>query len=233
MSAVHRSEGVLAPASGALRSEPAIVAGLAEVVLRDRTTTPWAELAADYDRIRDRIARVLPGFSDFNRRVRHPGGFVLPNGARDRSFDTPTGRARFSCLPLPDDGLEPGQLRMTTIRSHDQFNTTVYGLDDRYRGIYGDRNVILVSPSEIAARGLRDGGRVDVTSHFEGRTRRIRGVRVVAYDLPPRCAAMYFPEANPLVAVDNYAEKSRTPAYKNIVISLAPSEVAGAEGAGD
>jgi molybdopterin-dependent oxidoreductase alpha subunit len=220
MSVVHASQGRLEAASPHLRSEPAIVAGLARAVLGPRSAVPWEELVADYDRIRERIERVVPGFEDYNRRVREPGGFVLPSGARRRVFETPSGRANFTVHELPDVSLAPGRLRLTTIRSHDQFNTTVYGFDDRYRGIAGDRRVVFMHPEDIAEQGLRPGDRVDLTSHFRGETRRVRSFRVVAYDLPRRCAATYFPEANPLVPVDSFAEGSRTPTYKSIEISV-------------
>jgi len=223
MSVVHRSEGRLEPASEHLRSEPAIVAGLAEAVLGPEPPVPWSLWISDYDRIRDAIERCVPGFEAYNRRVRQPEGFVLPSGARTRSFETPDGRARFSVNPLPDDAVAPGHLRLTTLRSHDQFNTTVYGLEDRYRGISGDRRVVLLHPEDLAAAGLREGQRVDVTSHFRGETRTVRGFRALAYDLPRGCAAAYFPEANPLVAVDSVADGSHTPTYKCIEVSLAPS----------
>ncbi len=223
MSVVHRSEGRLEPASPELRSEVAIVAELARAVLGSRCAVPWGLLAASYDRIRDAIERVVLGFGGYNRRVREPGGFVLPSGARHRRFDTADGRAHFTVHPLPDHALPSGRLRLTTLRSHDQFNTTVYGLDDRYRGISGDRRVLLVHPEDLAAAGLREGERVDVTSHFRGETRRVCGFRLVAYDLPRGCAAAYFPEANPLVPVDSVARGSHTPTYKSIEISLAPA----------
>jgi molybdopterin-dependent oxidoreductase alpha subunit len=220
MSVVHRSEGRLEPVSPQLRSEPAIVAGMAEAVLGARSRVPWRDLAADYDRIRERIARVVPGFRDFNRRVREPSGFVLPSGARTRRFDTPDGRAHFRVHPLPDDALPEGRFLLTTLRSHDQFNTTIYGQDDRYRGISGDRRVIFLHRDDIAAQGLEEGCRVDLTSHFHGETRHARGFRVVAYDLPRRCAAAYFPEANALVPLGSFAEGSRTPSYKSLEVSL-------------
>lgn len=223
MSVVHASQGRLEPASAELRSEPAIVAGMARAVLGAASRVPWEELAADYDRIRERIERVVPGFDRYNRRVREPGGFVLPSGARERAFGTPSGRARFSVHPLPDVSQAAGRLLLTTIRSHDQFNTTVYGLEDRYRGIAGDRRVVLMHPDDLAERGLAAGQRVDLTSHFRGETRSVRGFRTVAYDLPRGCAAAYFPEANPLVPSDSYAEGSRTPTYKSIEISVAAS----------
>jgi anaerobic selenocysteine-containing dehydrogenase len=220
MSVVHPSAGVLAPASAQLRSEPAIVAGLAEAVLRGKSRVPWGWLVEDYDRIRERIARVVPGCEDYNRRLREPGGFVLPSGARVRRFDTPGGRARFTRHPLPELALPEGRLRLTTIRSHDQFNTTVYSLDDRYRGVKGDRRVVFVHPDDAAAAGLAAGERVDLVSHFRGETRRVQGFRIVPYDLPRGCAATYFPEANPLVPVDSIAAGSETPTYKSIEVSL-------------
>ncbi|MCZ6464977.1 MAG: FdhF/YdeP family oxidoreductase [Proteobacteria bacterium] len=223
MSVVHRSTGHLPPASEHLKSEPAIVAGLARAVLGESSRIPWEGFAKDYDRIRDRIARVIPGFDDMNERVRRDGGFVLPSGARSRDFETETGRARFTVNPLPRIELEPGQLLMMTIRSHDQFNTTIYSQDDRYRGIHGDRRVVLLHGDEMEERGLTDGSAVDLTSHFEGQTRTVRGFRVVRYEIPCGCAATYFPEANALVPVESFAEGSRTPAFKSVVISIAPS----------
>jgi molybdopterin-dependent oxidoreductase alpha subunit len=220
MSAVHRSEGRLAPASPALRSEPAIVAGLARAALGRRSRVPWEALVADYDRIRARIERVVPGFDDYNRRVRRPGGFVLPNGARTRRFETASGRARFSVHALPELAQRPGELLLTTIRSHDQFNTTLYSSDDRYRGIHGDRRVVLVHPEDLAALGIEAGARVDLASEHDGVRRELRGFRALAYAVPRGCAAAYYPEANALIPVTSYAERSRTPTYKSIPISL-------------
>jgi molybdopterin-dependent oxidoreductase alpha subunit len=223
MSVVHRSEGRLEPASPELRSEVAIAAGLARAVLGDDHGTPWELFASNYDRIRDAIERVVPGFDDYNRRVREPGGFVLPSGARRRQFATSDGRAHFTVHALPDDAVAAGRFRLTTLRSHDQFNTTIYGHDDRYRGITGDRRVVLLHRDDLAAAGLAEGQRVDLTSHFRGETRSVRGFRIVAYDVPRGCAAAYFPEANPLVAIDSVAAGSHTPTYKSIEISIAPS----------
>lgn len=222
MSVVHKSQGRLPPASPELRSEPAIVAGLAQAVLGGRSRVPWEELVADYDRIRDRIERVVAGFEDFNRRVRQPGGFVLPSGACSRRFETPDGRAHFTVHRLPELEMDPGRLRLTTIRSHDQFNTTVYSLDDRYRGILGDRRVVLMHPEDVAERGFDAGQRVDLTSHYRGQTRSVKGFRIVPHDIPRGCAAAYFPEANPLVPIHSAAADSNTPAYKSIEISVAP-----------
>jgi len=220
MSVVHRSQGRLTPASEELKSEPAIVAELAEAVLGPRDDVGWPQLAADYDRIRECIQRVVPGFQDYNQRVRHPEGFVLPSGARTRAFDTASGRAHFTVHPLPEDAVPEGRYRLTTIRSHDQFNTTVYGLEDRYRGLSGDRRVVLLHRDDLAALSLSAGDRVDVTSHFRGETRSVKGFRALAYDLPRGCAAAYFPEANPLVAVDDVADRSHTPSYKSIEVSI-------------
>jgi len=231
MAQVHRSQGRLAPVSPALRSEPAIVAGLALATLGARSRTPWQELAADYDRIRERIARVVPGCEDMNRRVREAGGFVLPRPAAERRFETPSGRARLACVPLPRIEVPPGRLLLMTVRSHDQYNTTIYGDDDRYRGIPGDRRVVLVHRDDLAALGLAEGACIDVTSHFADgageETRVLRGFRALAYDVPRGCAAAYFPEANALVPLANHAEKSLTPAYKSVVVSLAPSPTRG------
>ena len=185
---------------------------------------PWELLASNYDRVRDAIERVVPGVSDYNRRVREPGGFVLPSGARTRHFATVDGRAHFTVNALPDNAIAAGRFRLTTLRSHDQFNTTIYGHDDRYRGIRGDRRVVLLHRDDLAAAGHGEGQRVDLTSHFRGTTRCVRGFRVVAYDVPRGCAAAYFPEANPLVALDSVAAGSRTPTYKSIEISIAPSD---------
>ncbi len=223
MSVVSSSRGRLPPASPALRSEPAIVAGLARAVLGEASRVPWEELVSDYDRVRERIERTVPGFADYNRRLRRPGGWGLPSGARSRRFETASGRAEFRVHPLPDASLAPGQLRLTTIRSHDQFNTTVYGLDDRYRGVRGDRRVVFLHPEDVVERGLRAGQRVDLVSEFRGEERCARAFRVVPYELPRGCAAAYFPEANPLVPLDSVAEGSRTPTYKSLPIRLRPT----------
>jgi molybdopterin-dependent oxidoreductase alpha subunit len=222
MGVVQRSQGNLAPASPHLRSEVAIVAGLAQAVLQGRSTVNWAGLAANYDRIRDHIARVVPGFNAYNAQVRRPGGFYLPNGAREGRFATPDGRAQFSVHPLPIHNVPPGRLVMMTIRSHDQFNTTIYGLDDRYRGISNERRVVLLNAADISAAGLTPGAVVDLVNDAGGVERVARSFIVVDYPIPQGCAATYFPEANVLVPIDSVAEGSNTPTSKFVVISVRP-----------
>jgi molybdopterin-dependent oxidoreductase alpha subunit len=227
MATVHRSQGTLAPASEELLSEVAIVAGIARATLREKTGVPWERLANDYGEIRERIARVVPGCERMNERVREPGGFVLPRPPAERRFPTPSGKAELRVVPLPSVEIPDGRLILMTIRSHDQFNTTVYSDDDRYRGISGDRRVLLANPDDLAALGLAPGQRVDVTSHWAGANgeerRTLSGLRAVAYELPLGCVAAYFPEANPLVPIGQFADKSLTPAFKSIVVSLAPA----------
>ena len=220
MSMVHRSRGVLPPASPDLRSEPAIVAQLGKALLGPRV--PWDELAADYDRIRDLIAQVVPGFQDFNARVRTPDGFQLPNGGRDRTFAAIGGRAKFSIATPPDLSLPPGRLRMMTIRSHDQYNTTIYGLDDRYRGIHAERRVVFLHPDDLAERGLAPRQLVDLVSEWDDGERVAEAFIVVPYDLPRGNAATYFPEANALVPLDSVADRSNTPTSKSVVIRIRP-----------
>jgi molybdopterin-dependent oxidoreductase alpha subunit len=227
MGVVQVSRGKLEPASEELLSEPQIVARLARATFEHRTTVNWEELAGDYDKIRDAIQRVVPGFDDYNVRVREPGGFYLPNAARTRVFNTASGKARFTVHELPEHHLEPDQFLMMTIRSHDQFNTSVYSSNDRYRGINGNavdgRQVVFLNAEDIAAAGLHARQVVDLVSHFEGEERIARRFTVVPYDIPRRCAATYFPEANVLVPVRSVALKSNTPASKSVVISIRPA----------
>ncbi|HVF86602.1 MAG TPA: FdhF/YdeP family oxidoreductase, partial [Pyrinomonadaceae bacterium] len=227
MGVVHASRGSLDPASPHLLSEAAIVARLAEATLGRRGTVNWLSLIEDYDRIRERIARTIPGFDDYNRRVREPGGFYLPNLARERKFITATGRANFTVHPLPRHTLAPGQFLMMTMRSHDQFNTTIYGLDDRYRGIFNERRVVFLNAEDIEEAGLKKGDVVDLVSHFDDEERTARRFIVVPYSIPRRCAATYFPETNVLVPVGSVAERSNTPTSKSVVISLRPHAVEG------
>jgi molybdopterin-dependent oxidoreductase alpha subunit len=227
MAVVQASRGFLQPASEDLLSEPVIVARLASATLEDRSEINWQDLTADYDRIRDHIARVVPGFDDYNTRVRRPGGFYLPSSARERVFKTPSGRALFTVHALPQHDLKPDEFLMMTIRSHDQFNTSIYGLDDRYRGIYNGRRVVFLNGDDIEDANLAQGQMVDLFSHFEGEERVARRFVVVPYSIPRRCAATYFPETNVLVPLRSVADKSNTPASKSVVISIRPA----AEGA--
>jgi molybdopterin-dependent oxidoreductase alpha subunit len=228
MGIVGRSEGRLDPPSGDLLSEPAIVAGMARATLGEGTTVDWEGLANDYDRIRDHVSRVIPGFDDYNAKIREPGGFYLPNLPRDkREWATPSRKAHFTIHPIPRTVLQPGQLVMMSVRSHDQFNTTVYGLHDRYRGVRGERRVVFMNPDDIAELGLRAKQVVDLTSHFQGETRVARHFIVVPYEIPRKCAATYFPETNVLVPVNSVAERSNTPTSKYVIITVAPSSYPG------
>jgi anaerobic selenocysteine-containing dehydrogenase len=231
MAVVQASRGFLDPASDQLLSEPAIVARLAKATLGERSAVNWQSLIDDYDRIRDHIARVVPGFDNYNIRVRRPGGFYLPNAARERIFRTASGRAVFTVHDLPRHDLGPDQYLMMTIRSHDQFNTSIYGLDDRYRGIYNGRRVVFLNCEDMQAAKLNEGELVDLFSHFEGEQRVARRFTVVPYSIPRRCAATYFPETNVLVPLRSVAEKSNTPVSKSVVISIKPSMREPAHGA--
>lgn len=224
MAVVQASRGSLQPASEHLLSEPAIVARLANATLGARSRVNWLELVADYDRIRDHISRVVPGFDDYNTRVRVPGGFHLPSAPRARVFNTRGGRAKFTVHPLPRHDLKPGQYLMMTIRTHDQFNTSIYGLDDRYRGVYNSRRVIFLNLEDMEEAGFEKGQLVDISSHFEGEERVARRFAVVPYSIPRRSAATYFPETNVLVPVRSVADKSNTPVSKSVVISIRPSQ---------
>ncbi|MFD8495006.1 FdhF/YdeP family oxidoreductase [Amycolatopsis sp. NPDC059657] len=222
MSAVHPSRGRLAPASASLRSEVAIVCGLASALLGADHAVPWASFAADYDLIRDRIAGVVPGCDDYNRRVREPDGFVLPHAPRDaREFNgTANGKANFTASPLEFPAIPEGRLLLQTLRSHDQYNTTIYGLSDRYRGIEDGRRVVFVNPADLTSLGFEDGEIVDLISEWRDSERRAEAFRIVSYPTAPGCAAAYFPEANALVALDSVADTSNTPVSKAIVIRL-------------
>lgn len=224
MGMVHASRGRLAPASPHLLSEPAIVARLARRALGPDSRTPWEGFEKDYGTIRDRIARVVPGFEDFNAKVARPGGFALPHAPRDsRSFPTATGKANFTAAPVEYPHLPEGRLLLQTLRSHDQYNTTVYGLDDRYRGIKNGRRVVLVNPEDARALDLADGSYTDLVSEWtDGTERRAPGFRVVHYPTARGCAAAYYPETNVLVPLDHTADTSNTPASKSLVVRLEP-----------
>ncbi|WP_130796655.1 FdhF/YdeP family oxidoreductase [Streptomyces otsuchiensis] len=229
MGMVHASRGRLAPADPGLLSESAIVCRLARLVLGEDSATPWEEFERDYGLIRDRVARVVPGFEDFNTRVAEPGGFALPHAPRDeRRFPTATGKANFTAAPVEFPEAGPGRLLLQTLRSHDQYNTTIYGLDDRYRGVRGGRRVVLVNPGDAAELGLADGSYADLVSEWrDGSERRAPGFLVTHYPTARGCAAAYYPETNVLVPLDSTADVSNTPTSKSVVIRLEPVGSAG------
>ncbi|MFJ8127056.1 FdhF/YdeP family oxidoreductase [Streptomyces hydrogenans] len=226
MGQVHASRGNLPPASPHLLSEPAIVARMARAVLGAGSATPWEDFEADYAAVRDRIARVVPGFEDFNARLAaDPAGFALPHAPRDeRRFPTKTGKANFTAAPVEYPRVPEGRLLLQTLRSHDQYNTTIYGLDDRYRGIRGGRRVVMVHPEDAAELGLADGSYADLVSEWtDGTERRAPGFRVVHYPTARGCAAAYYPETNVLVPLESTADISNTPASKSVVVRLEES----------
>jgi molybdopterin-dependent oxidoreductase alpha subunit len=224
MGVVQESRGVLTPASPYLLSEVAIICRLAAATLKGRTTVDWPGLAANYDRIRTHIEHVVPGFTDYNRRVRGPGGFYLPNPPRDnQEFPTDVKKAKFIVHPIPTVELRPGELLMTSLRSHDQFNTTIYGENDRYRGIHGGRRVVFMHREDIKQQGLSANQWVDLTSHFDGEKRTAQRFMVVPYEIPRGCCATYFPECNALVPLRHVADGSNQPASKSVVITISPT----------
>ncbi|UKE52096.1 FdhF/YdeP family oxidoreductase [Xanthomonas translucens] len=239
MSMVHLSAGINPPASPELLSEPAIVARLAEATLGTRSAIRWRWLVADYDRIRELIAQVFEDFADFNTRVRVPGGFRLSNTARDRVWDTPEGRAVFKVHAVPTDNpihrarrQHPQQpvFTLATTRSHDQYNTTIYGLDDRYRGVFGERRVLFINAADIADLGLQAGAWVDLESLGEdGVQRHARRFLLVAYNIPRGCLAAYYPETNGLVPLSSFADEARTPTSKSIPVLVTPHRAEAAD----
>jgi len=223
MGVVHSSQGKLKPAHPGLYSEPAIVARLGEKVLGPEMPVSWCWLIENYDRIRDLIEKTIPHFERFNERVREAGGFHLYNGARERKFDTDAGRAKFTINEAPDLSLPNGTFRMMTMRTHDQFNTTVYGNEDRYRGIKGGRRVVFMNEEDITEAGLTAGAVVDLRNDFGGKQRIAPRFTVVSYPIPRRCVGTYFPEANVLVPLERFADGSFTPVSKDVVVSITPS----------
>ncbi|MDM0028805.1 FdhF/YdeP family oxidoreductase [Variovorax saccharolyticus] len=225
MSMVHASSGFLTPPSDQLRSEPAIVAGIAKATLGVRSVVDWDALVEDYDRIRDLIEAILPDFEDFNVRVRQPGGFQLPNSAQQRIWKTASGKATFHALTqLEERGAtdDPQVLRLTSVRSHDQYNTTIYGLDDRYRGVFGRRDVLFLNEAELTRLGMKEGDVVDVrTALANSRADRVvQGLMLVRHDLPDGCCASYYPESQPLIALEHHDPQSKTPAYKSVPVRI-------------
>jgi anaerobic selenocysteine-containing dehydrogenase len=234
MSMVHLSSGMNAPASVHLLSEPMLVARLAAATLK-HSRTPWLQLAGNYTRIREKIEAVLPDFAGFNEKLKTPGGFRLRNTASERQWATASGKAQFSTHALPTDlAVERAAERhrdqrvftLTTLRSHDQYNTTIYGLDDRYRGVHGHRRVVFIHADDLNDLGMKAGDWVDITSLYidaqggDVQQRRAERFLLVAYDIPRGCLASYYPETNPLVPLQSFSLGARTPTSKSIPVVL-------------
>ena len=222
MSMVHASAGKLKPASPELLSEPAIVAGMAKATLTNSKVN-WLELVTDYDLIRDLIEKTLPGFENYNERIRTPGGFRMPLPPTERIWPTPTGKAMFSLFDGVDEnakGVGDNILRLVTLRSHDQYNTTIYAMDDRYRGVFGRRDILFMNEGDMAELGLEHGDRVDITTALPGSTLRLDDITVVAYSIASGTVGAYYPEANVLVPLDYLDKESGTPSYKSVPINV-------------
>ncbi|MBM6604794.1 FdhF/YdeP family oxidoreductase [Enterobacteriaceae bacterium RIT814] len=222
MSMVHASSGKLRPASPHLLSEPAIVAGMARAALPDSKVN-WEELVADYDLIRDRIEQTIPGFTDYNQRIRTPGGFRMPLPPTERVWPTPSGKAMFSVFEGVDEnakGVGENVLRLITLRSHDQYNTTIYAMDDRYRGVFGRRDILFMNEEDMTERGLEHGDRVDIETALPGHAQRLEDITVVAYSIARGSVGAYYPEANVLVPLDYLDKESGTPSYKSVPVRL-------------
>ncbi len=222
MGQVHQSTGQMEPASESLKSEPAIVAELAIATLAGRSSVPWLQMVENYDLVRDAIEQCIPGFENYNERVRKDNGFYLPNCAREGKFNTDTGKAKFTVHPMPEHDLAADEYVMMTIRSHDQYNTTIYGLDDRYRGIYQERRVVMMNEADMSELGLKTKDKVNLVGEHNGVTRVAECFLVVPYAIPRSCLATYFPEANVLVPIDSVAEKSHTPTSKYVKVRIEP-----------
>lgn len=224
MGVVQSSRGVLSPVSDHLLSEPVIVCRMAIATLGNNSKVDWQKYMRNYDHIRDDIEKTISGFETYNQRVRQPGGFYLPNCNRDGRFDTASSKALFNVAQISSIELKEDELLMMTIRSHDQFNTTIYGLDDRYRGIYNERRVVLMNRQDITSAGLSERDVVNLYNYDNNIERVAHNFIVVAYPIPEKCCATYFPEANVLVPVTSVADKSNTPCSKQVVISIKKSE---------
>jgi molybdopterin-dependent oxidoreductase alpha subunit len=220
MGVVHLSKGSVKPISEKLKSEPIIVSEIAKATFGNKSKVNWDYFMLHYDNIRNSIEACIPGFNQYNKRVRIPGGFYLPNGSRENNYPTITGKANFIVSSYEPIILKENEFIMMTIRSHDQFNTTIYGLDDRYRGIYGERRVILMNKIDINKLELLPGDVVDLFNYFETETRVARKFIVVEYDIPRYSVATYFPEANVLVPINSTAKRSNTPTSKSVIIEI-------------
>jgi|TARA_B110000902_G_scaffold64596_1_gene76666 molybdopterin-dependent oxidoreductase alpha subunit len=219
MGVVQSSQGILTPPSKHLKSEVAIVAEMASATLK-KSSIDWTEMAGNYDHIREAIQATIPGFEHYNTRVRQSGGFYLPNGARVREWSTATGKANFTTNAIPQNELKEGEYIMMTLRSHDQYNTTLYGLDDRYRGIYSERRIVMMNVNDMRIRGWKEKQVVNLFSEFNGIKREALKFLIVPYPIPEGNVATYFPEANPLVPIDSFADKSFTPTSKLVKITI-------------
>ena len=223
MSNVHLSKGMNEPASPHLLSELAILAGIARATMPD-SRTPWEEWIGNYDLIRDKMAEAISGFEDFNYRVRQPLGFRLPQAARELVFNTDTSRANFSAAPLANIIPPPGKLMLGSMRSHDQFNTTIYSDNDRYRGVKNLRTLILMNKEDMTERGLSQFDLVDITSFgANGDTRSLKEFRAIEYNVPKGCAFGYMPELNVLLHLDSYSPQSDQPSMKQMLVEIKPS----------
>jgi molybdopterin-dependent oxidoreductase alpha subunit len=220
MGIVSSTKGVLEPCSDNLMSEVGVVCNIAYATLKDRTKIDWLAYVDDYNLVRDDIQEVVEGFDDFNKRLKQPSGFYLPNGARIRKFNTNTGKANFSVNKLPSWKLKDSELIMMTIRSHDQFNTTIYGLNDRYRGIFNERRIVFMNREDMQTRNLTEHQVVNLQSVFNGVTRKANNFKVVGYDIPKNCCATYFPETNVLIPLDSFAHTAKTPTSKSVIITV-------------
>lgn len=220
MGVVSSTKGILEPCSSDLLSEVAVVCGIAHATLKDRSKIDWLAYQDDYSLVRSDIAEVVDGFQDYNKKLKQPSGFYLPNGARERRFETKTGKANFSVNKLPEWKLKNDELIMMTIRSHDQFNTTIYGLNDRYRGVFNERRIIFMNREDMSTRGLKEHQVVNLKSEFKGVIRAANKFKVVGYDIPKNCCATYFPETNVLVPLDSFAHTAKTPASKSVIITV-------------
>ena len=217
---VRMSSGDLTPPSPLLKSEVAIICGMARKVFGTANSISWQAFASDYDLIRDKIEEVIPGFESYNQRIRKPGGFFLPNGSRERKFNTVSGKAHLTINPLKFQPTPKGRFILMTVRSHDQFNTTIYGYDDRYRGIRNSREVVMINPEDLKDLGLLEADKIKITSFFQGEERVLEGFSAIPYDIPKGCVSVYFPEGNILVALNNHSPESQCPASKNIEVML-------------
>jgi anaerobic selenocysteine-containing dehydrogenase len=223
MGKVHTTRGRLKPASSKLKSEPEIIGGIANAYFKGKHTIDWLTLSKDYNLIRKKIETVCKGFDGLTEKAQHKG-FYLPNNVRDLDFSKlPKGKAQFSICNLAEHNLKTDEFLLMTIRSHDQFNTTIYGMNDRYRGIIGERRIVMMNPKDLQRLGLKHLDIIGLTSHYDNTLRKVENFKVISYDIPEGNLAAYFPETNPLVPINHFADKSQTPISKSIVVKISKS----------